>query len=556
MAPSTFCKRTSGHRRTGRVLIWILLTVAGLALLAGAVYWFGFRQEDNNSGSSNHDRPAWPQSIEKIHAVGDARLRHWDMIAGIAVSPQGDQIVSIGDDCRILVWNTASGEVVQELPDEVRHADKFKNFVNVAAVFSGDGTKLTTCINQVFKQRAWPSLEPIAEAKIGQPATRLISSDNGEMLMVEYDDLSAELWKREGDKLTRDFRKSGRSMKTGLSPDGSLVADSWESISASDLGTGARLWNVDERGDHPTFSADSKQLAVRVDESVHVFDARTGELISKMYMPGVHYTMQFYDSCISSDLNHLATVQGDDLHLWDLRNKKHYPPFRMSIWYQTHRVGGGSIGGNCQFSANGGLLAATRNSGEIKAWRLPGGDAASAGQAEREFFIRAVQFSEDSSQLIAFGENGEVSFTRADDGKESQRLRAEHPGLPVANTNATRLIGRVENGLGALSAQTGETLPQIPVEGELFSYAVSPDGNSVAYTWRDVDGVKLTVVPISQPGASVTLKTKAKGYESLPGPRESIWAKSYSISRSKRESKDMFQKMNGGCPMLCSLFCR
>src|SRR5262249_23884261 len=131
-APQWFCVLFAVVPAAFRILAAVIVTVAAAPVAVAQ--------------SVHADREDFPLPTEAVTRIGSARLRHIGIVHGVAYSRDGKQIISIGADDRICVWDAATGKLLRScaaklgtrFPLAVRIADMTVDVATNDFLFSFD----------------------------------------------------------------------------------------------------------------------------------------------------------------------------------------------------------------------------------------------------------------------------------------------------------------------------------------------------------------------------------------------------------------------------------
>jgi WD40 repeat protein len=397
---------------------------------------------------------------------------HTDWVAGVAFSPNGRLLASVGDDGVIRLCDPTTGQVITDLESRVGVRQ---------VAFSPDG-KLMASASQDGTIWLWnlATSQPvfILEGHTGMVEGVAFSSDN-KLLASASTDRTIRLWDpATGQPMTILRGHHSAVSAVAFSPDGQLLA------SCSDDGM-IRLWDPATgqpmtilRAHHGpvsavTFSPDG-QLLASGDNAVRLWDPATGQLIS--ILEG--HTEWILGLAFSPDGRLLASASRDGtIRLWDPATGQ-----AAVLEGQPHWVTA------VAFSPDGQLLASACGNGTIRLWDPAGGQAAAALEGHSDWVL-GVAFSPDGRQLATASGDGTI------------RLWDPATGQPVSilhgHTSTISAVAFSPNGKLLASASGDRTIrlwdsatgqPVSILHGHtstISAVAFSPDGKLLASASHD-----------------------------------------------------------------------
>ncbi|MEM9456891.1 MAG: CHAT domain-containing protein [Myxococcota bacterium] len=206
----------------------------------------------------------------------------------MAWSPDGTQIVTVGEDHTPRVWDTGTGELAKALPEHDSRIDSM--------AFSPDGSRLATGdargIVRLFDMRSNdPPVEPLRAHRV--PITTLAFSADGRRLATSSPDKTVRLWDLDdlGQEIGSPLKHDNLIYAVAFSPGGEHVATG-DSI--------GRVWQWRIGSDEPpvrlsghlaavnaiVFSPDGQRMVtVGTDAVVRLWDTKTHE---EIFILGAH----------------------------------------------------------------------------------------------------------------------------------------------------------------------------------------------------------------------------------------------------------------------------
>lgn len=409
----------------------------------------------------------------------------------LAFTPDGKHLASIGDDGIVRIEEVETGTELLRERFRVRSA---------RLAFSADGKSLAVggWEGAAFVWD-WQSGKPPREIEItGRFGNSVSFSPDGKTLATGDDgDAGVRLYDISTGKLSKTLKPAGGSgsAKACFSPDGRFVAASSRTPKAVvlwDAKTGKEVRRIALTGRHsnePTWSSDSRRLAVVDKAVVRVFEASTGK--ETPILPEGHENMPGIVALLADGT---AMTAGDDgtVRLWDSATGKH----RRTVRVSDDWVRGASV------SPDGRWLAASTLSTNhaVTLWDLKTGKLVYRLLGHgRIGGRREVAFSSDSKRFLTSGEDlllrtWDVRTGKAvdewairPDGKEPPDLddpadaeRIDRVDAGTLSPGGGLLVLGNREGFFAFDAKTGKQVRKIDrPQGMVMRMAVAPDGKSL-----------------------------------------------------------------------------
>jgi len=432
-----------------------------------------------------------PDGNALLTAGDDSTARLWDSRSGkeirrfeghsgsiraCAFSPDGNALLTAGDDSTARLWDSRSGK-------EIRRFEGHSGLIRACA-FSPDGNALLTAGDD-STARLWDSRsgKEIRRFEGHSGSIRACAfSPDGNALLTAGDDSTARLWdSRSGKEIRRFEGHSGLIRACAFSPDGNAL------LTAGDDST-ARLWDsrsgkeIRRFEGHSgsiracAFSPDGNALLTAGDDSTaRLWDSRSGKEIRRFE----EHSGSIRACAFSPDGNALLTAGSDSTaRLWDSRSGKEIRRFEgHSGWILA-----------CAFSPDGNALLTAGDDSTARLW-----DSRS-GKEIRRFeghsgSIRACAFSPDGNALLTAGDDSTARLWDSRSGKEIRRFEG-HSGLILAcafSPDGNALLTAGSDSTARLwDSRSGKEIRRFEGHsGLILACAFSPDGNALLTAGSD-----------------------------------------------------------------------
>jgi eukaryotic-like serine/threonine-protein kinase len=359
--------------------------------------------------------------------------------SGVAFSPDGQRIVSVGQDQTVRMWDASSG---RELPPLIGHSSLI-----LSVAFSPDGQRIVTG-SQDQTAKVWDMAsgkEVLTFKGHNAQICSVAFSPDGQRVVTGSDDGTAKLWEAATGKELLTFRGHGGPVKSvAFSPDGWRVVTSGE-------GQTADIWDatVDREvltlsGDHtfleallarkgkviPTgpitclaFSPDGQRIiATSEDQRARVWDSASGkELFS---VNGA------WSAAFSPDGQRFVTVGGDVFETVNGISRKlsSVKVFEAAGGQELLTLIGHSNGiWSVAFSPNGQRIATGGLDGTAIVWEASSGKELLTFTPEQEhglgWSIYSIAFSPDSRRIVTGSGDQTAKVWEVASGKELLTLK-------------------------------------------------------------------------------------------------------------------------------------
>jgi WD40 repeat protein len=252
---------------------------------------------------------------------------HTAAVVGIAVSPDGRQILSGGSDTTVRLWDVASGKEVRRFEGPTASVE--------SVAFAPDG-RLAVGAGRKASKEGKPEKGDYSvwlwEVATGKPVhrfeghTELVSSvaflPDGRYVASGSWDLTVRLWDVRSEQQKQLFKGHESSVQcVAVSPDGRTVlsGDWWnKTVRLWDVETGQELRRLEGHGGpvfSVAFSPDGKAaLSAGRDRTIRLWDVKTGRLIRCF----PEQRTEILSVAFSPDGRRVLSVSGFRVCLWDV----------------------------------------------------------------------------------------------------------------------------------------------------------------------------------------------------------------------------------------------
>jgi DNA-binding SARP family transcriptional activator/WD40 repeat protein len=391
--------------------------------------------------------------------------RHAGNVIGVGFSPDGQTIVSTGDDDKVLVWDAATGSLRETLAG---HGGRV-----FGPAFSSDAKTLYT-VGLEGEAIAWDlggarrfgprfragsgNVDPKLDID-GEVARFALSPDGRRIATAESNGQVAVVDLRTGRKLFETPPVRGeRVLDVAWSPDGRTfaTAGSLGDIQSWHAADGSRAIGFHDLLGQPAhaiaFNADGTLLAAAADGgggisgggTVYLWNARTGKPVGSP----LHTDTPAYDLAFSSDGKRLAAaLLGTGVaYVWRLSTGE--LAFPVIIDDEFNR------GDAVAFSPDGKLLATGGGSGLVRFWDAETGKQVGGSLLATAGYVLSVAFDPKGKLLVTAGTDG---ATRLWDLQERTPVG---PPLPIIRNISAE----------STFTPSGDRIVTVYASGQAFSY--------------------------------------------------------------------------------------
>jgi WD40 repeat protein len=461
----------------------------------------------------------------------DGTARVWDVETGRAVALMESRLLQpspvVIERIRVECDTLATAAFSQTFGHD------FEYFLARTVAFSPDGEWLITggndAIAHVWNTTSW---EEIAQLPHDGPILTVLFSPNGEYLATAGRDDTARLWDTSTWEEVIRLEHQCDVRAVSFSPDGNLLATASDDQTARvwETGTGNEAARLQHNGAvwAATFDASGEYLATgSLDETARVWASTTGRELTRIAHPGAVWSVVF-----SPDGERLATAGwwSYGAQMWQVVNRETLPSIAhadsvvavafspdgqwfatggwdgvINIWETTGGFGTVPLDydspviapdvWDIAFSSDSRMLAAAFGDGRVRVWDVDTqSQIAEIQQGEDWDVIYSVAFSPDG-QRVASGSRRTARIWDVATGLELARMENGAPVRVVAFSPGGTMLATGD--LGDQSQQsargtariwdaaTGEELARFQHNGQVWDVAFSPNGEWLATASED-----------------------------------------------------------------------
>ncbi len=441
-------------------------------------------------------RLAFTSDGRSVVGVGNNEIAFWDPRTGeqqrvlrghtervdeLAISRDGQTLVSGSFDHLVKVWDVASGKERLTLKGH-------SNFISAVAI-SPDGKLVASADSQIRLWDIAAGPQRIHMTLIGEnerSVAALAISPDSRLLVSGGRDGKIHVWEMgSGHELktlsVEPVRERWRAL--AFSPDGRALAAAGQDHGAVlwDTATWSIRYKISEEGpvgaEALAFTHDGRQLAVSMNFAARMIDVTTGKELRRFPKQSIGMNA----IAVSPDDATVATT-GHSIKLWDIATGQEKTP--------ALKGHGGSVE-SVAFSPDGTTLATGSWDSTVKLWDV-------ATRRERMTLeghtasVQSVAFSPDGKRLASIGFTPELILWDIASGKRlrtwagRQDLGQRVCFSPDGRWVAAETLGRTEGrDLGIWDVATGMQITQVGAGAG--SYMFAPDGKKLIFAGQSVE---------------------------------------------------------------------
>ena len=367
--------------------------------------------------------PTWLLSLEG----------HTSMVNAVAVTPDGEQIVSGSMDDTIKVWDLQSGRLLRSL--------KGHSFGVYSVAVTPDGKKVV--------------------------------SGSG--------DHTVKVWDLQSGRLLRSLEHTNSVFALAVTPDGSqVISGSQDStLQVWDLQSGRLLRSLEGHTDKVRTLAvtpDCRQVIAETERTLKVWDFQSGHLLHSLE-GGRTYGIYTFTVAITPDGKQVISGSGDNnIKIWDLQSG------HLLRSLEGHKNGMNGVA----VTPDGRLVVSGSNDHTVKVWDLQSGRLLHTLEGDphegRPGNVIAVAVTPDGKQAISGAEDCTVKVWDLQSGRLLRSL--EGPGdvcaVAVTPDGVQMISGSSDHGLKVWDLRGGRLIRSIAEhDDKIQAVAVTPNGKQI-----------------------------------------------------------------------------
>ncbi len=449
--------------------------------------FMGLREVLEDTRSSRNHGFEWYYWQRQAHLNLRTFRGHAGRVNSVMFSPDGQRLVTGGEDKSVMVWNVATGQRIFNLNGHT-------NWVNCVA-FSPDGQQIVSA-SRDHTVRFWDAATgaEIARLQADSGSVRSVAySRDGQRIVTAGDDLIAKVW----DSATRGllFKLIGHTKTincASFSPDGKAV------LTGADDQT-ARVWEIGS-GKEPLILRHEREVIAALFSPngqtiisggaapvASMWNATTGEKLPALLEASGTMT----SFAISSDGQHIMSGSWDSTaRVWNATNR------------QVEQIFIGHVKGvfGVAISPTGTRVATAANEGSVKLWEA-GEDRSVLKVEGMNSQVLAVALSSDGERIATasgmrdLNENtsgtGDQAAQVWDAKSKTKRLSLIGHKLGVSAITFSPDGSLILTGSGDKTAKlwdaaTGKVLHTFETHASVNSVAFFPDGAQIVTAGQDL----------------------------------------------------------------------
>lgn len=422
---------------------------------------------------------------------GLAFYGHPHVLHRAVFSPDGKLIVSAGEDGWRL-WNPTTGEVV---------APHGSSEEALNAAFSPDGRRFVTA-NEDATAQIWDSAShkvlvtvrhtPLIMGEFAPEVLDAEFSVDGQRILTKGDDETVRVWNSSSGEAIFNLRAEGIGTRAEFSPDGRLIVGSgaWrENSQVWNAATGKPITGIAGliAPGRSVFSSDSQRIITMSGDSAQIWNATSGKLLVSL----LGHTDAVNDASFSPDGRWVVTASDDrTARVWNADNGQVMAILQGNAGKVTRAV----------FSPDGlGILTGT-SEGAVQIWTMAIGQV--LAKLEGKGIIGAA-FSPDSKLMVTYSKDGTARIWNAIKGRSILALRHAKAVRDASFSPDGREVFTISDTFRVWNRGSGRLQAVLNDTDATLLARVSPDGLRVVSVG---DGDVATIWNTTNGQAEVTLR--------------------------------------------------
>ena len=442
---------------------------------SGRVFTASFSPDGQRVVTAGEDRTArvWDAATGQVIAKLEG---HTGAVTSAVFSPDGQRVVTAGEDRTARVWNAATGQVIAKLEGHTGAV--------TSAVFSPDGQRVLTA-SVDGTARVWNAATGQVIAKLEGhtgPVTGASFSPDGQRVVTGSYDRTARVWDAAtGQVIAKLKGHTGPVTGASFSPDGQRV------VTASYDRT-ARVWNaatgqvIAKLEGHTggvtsaVFSPDGQRvLTASVDETARVWNAATGQVIAKLE----GHTGPVTGGSFSPDGQRVVTWSYDGTaRAWNAATGQVIAKLEGHTGVIT----------SASFSPDGLRVVTASYDSTARVWNATAGQVIAKLEGHTGPMTRAA-FSPDGQRVVTASNDGTARVWNAATGQVIAKLEGHTGPMTRASfsPDGQRVVTASNDGMARVwNAATGQVIAKLEGHTDVITSAsFSPDGQRVVTASAD-----------------------------------------------------------------------
>ncbi|WP_414565270.1 MULTISPECIES: WD40 repeat domain-containing protein [unclassified Anabaena] len=279
-------KKLLPHSEQLTLILGIIVSMTALlALVPGSYYASSYFLKVTPFEASVPQTPDFTPSPNPVPSPQNLALTqtlagHGDSVWSVALTANGQTLVSASADKTIKVWNVNPGKIISTLEGHTDTVREIAISSDGQTLVSGSGDKTI----KVWNLQTFEIIRTITPN--GGPVWSVAISSDGQTLVSGTEDGNIQIWNFHTGQLLRTIQgHESRVFSVAISPDGETLATGGldKTIKIWDMYTGELRQAIAQHNDavrYVAFSRDGETLAsASWDQSIKIWDLQTGKLL-------------------------------------------------------------------------------------------------------------------------------------------------------------------------------------------------------------------------------------------------------------------------------------